>query len=62
MKVVAIIQARMGSTRLPGKILKKVLGRPLLEYQIERVKQSKLIDEIVIATTTNEIEQSIVDF
>ncbi|MGJ9459586.1 cytidylyltransferase domain-containing protein [Oceanobacillus sp. CF4.6] len=62
MKVVAIIQARMGSTRLPGKILKKVLDKPLLEYQIERVKRSKLIDEIVIATTTNEIEQPIVDF
>lgn len=61
MKVVAIIQARMGSTRLPGKILMEVLDKPLLEYQIERVKRSKLIDEIVIATTTNEIEQPIID-
>lgn len=62
MKVVAIIQARMGSTRLPGKVLLKVLDKPLLAYQIERVKKAKLINEIVIATTTNEIDQEIVDF
>ncbi|MFB4167776.1 cytidylyltransferase domain-containing protein [Virgibacillus sp. JSM 102003] len=62
MKVVAIIQARMGSTRLPGKILKKVLDKPLLEYQIERVRRSELIDEIVIATTLNKDEQPIIDF
>lgn len=62
MNVVAIIQARMGSTRLPGKILKKVLGKPLLDYQIERLKRSKLINKIVIATTTNKQDQEIVDF
>lgn len=61
MKVVAIIQARMGSTRLPGKIMKEVLEKPLLEYQIERVRRSKLIDEIVIATTTKDTEQPIID-
>lgn len=51
-RVVVILQARMGSTRLPGKILKKILDRPLLSYQIERLRRAKLIDEIVIATTT----------
>lgn len=51
MKVVAIVQARMGSTRLPGKVLKEVLSRPLLSYQIERMKRATLIDELVIATT-----------
>jgi spore coat polysaccharide biosynthesis protein SpsF len=61
LKVVAIIQARMGSTRLPGKILKKVLGRPLLEYQIERVRRSRFIHQIVIATTNKESEQPIID-
>ncbi|WP_071396773.1 cytidylyltransferase domain-containing protein [Bacillus tuaregi] len=61
MKIVAIIQARMGSTRLPGKVLKEVLGKPLLEYQIERVKRSKRIDEIVIATTSKEVDQPIID-
>ncbi|WKA47114.1 glycosyltransferase family protein [Geobacillus zalihae] len=60
MKVAAIIQARMGSTRFPGKVLKKVLGKTLLEYQIERVKRAKTIDEIIIATTTKESDDPIV--
>jgi len=49
--VVAIIQARIGSTRLPGKVLKKVAGRPLLEYMIERAKKAKTLDAIILATT-----------
>lgn len=52
MKTVAIIQARMGSTRLPGKVLMKLQDKSVLEHVIERVKQAKLIDEIVVATTT----------
>ncbi len=51
MKVVAIIQARMGSTRLPGKVMKEIVGKTVLEHVITRVKQAKGIDEIVIATT-----------
>lgn len=62
MKVVAIIQARMGSTRLPGKIMKEVMGKPLLEYQIERVKRAKTIDEIIIATTTKKADDQIAEF
>ncbi|TCS83310.1 cytidylyltransferase domain-containing protein [Tepidibacillus fermentans] len=61
MKIVAIIQARMTSTRLPGKVLKKVLDKPLLEYQIERIQRSKHLHEIVIATTTNETDNPIVE-
>ncbi|MFA6551013.1 MAG: glycosyltransferase family protein [Patescibacteria group bacterium] len=48
-----IIQARYGSTRLPGKVLKKINGVTLLEYEINRVKKAKKIDKIVIATTDN---------
>jgi spore coat polysaccharide biosynthesis protein SpsF len=62
MKTVIIVQARMTSTRLPGKILKTVLDKPLLEYQIERLRRIKLADEIVIATTINDTDQPIVDF
>ncbi|MEY9979961.1 cytidylyltransferase domain-containing protein [Lysinibacillus sp. RC79] len=53
MKIVGIVQARMSSTRLPGKVLKEVNRKPLLAYQIERMRKSSLIDELVIATTPN---------
>lgn len=61
MKTVIIVQARMTSTRLPGKVLKPVLGKSLLEYQIERLKRVTLADSIVIATTTNDTDQPIVE-
>jgi len=51
--VTAIIQARATSSRLPGKVLKEVLGRPLLLFMLERVLDSKFIDKIVVATTNN---------
>lgn len=51
--VAAIIEARMTSTRLPGKILLPVLGRPLLELLIERLRRASTIDTIVVATTNN---------
>jgi spore coat polysaccharide biosynthesis protein SpsF len=53
MKIVATIEARMNSTRLPGKVLIDIGGIRSLECQIQRLKQSKLIDEIVLATTLN---------
>ncbi len=60
MKTIVIVQARMTSTRLPGKVLKEVLGKPLLEYQIERLRRIHNTDEIIVATTTNETDQPIV--
>ena len=60
MNIVATVQARMGSTRLPGKVLKKVCGKPLLQYQIERIRRSRLVDQIVIATTINPKDDEIV--
>ena len=50
--IIAIIQARMGSTRFPQKMMKSIFGKPLIELYVNRVKPSKLIDQIVIATTT----------
>lgn len=58
-KVVATIEARMTSTRLPGKSMKKILGKPMLELLLERVKRSRLIDEIVVATTSNSTDDII---
>jgi spore coat polysaccharide biosynthesis protein SpsF len=55
-KVVAIVQARMGSTRLPGKVLKPVLDKSLLEYQVLRIRQSEMIDEVRIATSDRPID------
>ena len=51
MKVVVVIQARLGSTRLPGKVLLPLGGRPLLERMLARVRQAKTADEIIVATT-----------
>lgn len=51
MKIVSTIEARMGSTRLPGKTLAPIIGRPMLELLVERLKRVKQIDEIVVATT-----------
>ncbi|MGB2401365.1 MAG: cytidylyltransferase domain-containing protein [Porticoccaceae bacterium] len=59
MKIVAIIQARMASTRLPGKVLKKINNKHLLSILISRVKLSKNIDEIVVATTNNDTDDSL---
>jgi spore coat polysaccharide biosynthesis protein SpsF (cytidylyltransferase family) len=50
-RVVAIIQARMGSTRLPGKTIADISGKPLIVRIIDRIKASKTIDKIIIATT-----------
>jgi len=59
MKNLAIIQARMGATRLPGKVLLKVRGITLLEYEVERVRQSKKIHKIVVATTNQKPDDQI---
>jgi spore coat polysaccharide biosynthesis protein SpsF len=53
LKVVAITQARMTSTRLPGKIMMEAAGKTLLEHHLERLRRAGTIDEIVLATTEN---------
>ena len=57
--IAAIIQARMSSTRLPGKIFLEACGMSMLEHMITRVKHSKKIDEVVIATSNNSADDLI---
>jgi len=52
-RVVAIIQGRMSSSRLPGKILLDLDGQPMLVHVVERVSMAKTVDEVIVATTTD---------
>jgi len=52
-RTVAIIQARMTSTRMPGKILSPILGKPMLELLIERLRRARRLDDVWVATTIN---------
>ena len=64
MKVVALVQARMGSTRLPGKVLRAIVGKPMIELLLARLSQSSELDEIVVAASEevkNDKLQSVVE-
>lgn len=60
MKILAITQARVGSSRLPNKVLKKINDKTLLEIHLNRILKSSRIDELIIATTTNTNDDDIV--
>ncbi len=60
MKTVVVVQARMTSTRLPGKILKNILGKAVLELQIERIRRISNANEIVVATTVNRSDDPVI--
>ena len=62
MKKVCIVQTRMGSTRLPGKVMKDLCGKPVIWHVIDRLKRCNNIDLIVIATTTNEQDNIIEEY
>ncbi len=57
--LLAILQARTSSTRLPGKVLKPILGRPMLSLQIERIQRSKKIDKLIVATSNDRSDSDI---
>lgn len=58
-KTVAIIQARMGSTRLPGKVLLDLAGQPVLAWSVNRLRRTRTIDHVVVATTTQPADDAI---
>tara|TARA_B100001173_G_C15973399_1_gene541059 strand:+ start:188 stop:946 length:759 start_codon:yes stop_codon:yes gene_type:complete len=62
MKILGIIQARMGSSRLPGKVLKDINGEPMIKFLINRLKMSKHINDFVVATTTSKHDDELVEY
>lgn len=61
-RVVAIIQARMGASRLPGKVLMDIEGKAMLARVVERVRRAKTIDEVVVATTSDNVDDEVALF
>lgn len=62
MKVLAITQARMGSTRFPGKIMEKVQDKTLLQMHVDRIREASVIDQLMVATTTHDHDAPISAF
>ncbi len=62
MTVGIILQARMGSSRLPGKVLKPLAGRPMLGHILERLETSRKADLLVLASTTSPVDSQVLDF
>jgi spore coat polysaccharide biosynthesis protein SpsF len=59
--IIAILQARFSSSRLPGKVLKTILGKPMLALQIERIRGSKLVDKLMVATSDYDEDNKIAE-
>ncbi len=58
----AVLQARMSSSRLPGKVMMKINGQPMIYWQILRILESKRIDRLIVATSIDPTDDSLVDF
>lgn len=61
MKVIATVEARMGSSRLPGKVMLPLAGKPMIIRLVERVARSQMVNEVVVATTDQPSDQIIID-
>ncbi|HWU54940.1 MAG TPA: NTP transferase domain-containing protein [Rhizomicrobium sp.] len=61
-RVVALIQARMGSTRLPGKALKPIAGQPLLWHIVHRLKACRLLEDIAVVTSSSAADDAVVEW
>jgi spore coat polysaccharide biosynthesis protein SpsF len=62
MQVICIVQARMNSKRLPGKVMKEIQGIPIIGHILNSLSYSKKIDDIVVATTTNSVDDILVNY
>jgi len=62
MNKVAIIQARMGSSRLPGKVLLDIAGKPMIQHVIERTRRARMLDSVTVATTTDASDDPVAAF
>jgi spore coat polysaccharide biosynthesis protein SpsF len=58
----AIVQARMSSSRLPGKVLMDIAGMPMIGRQIERIKEAKLISDVIVATSVHPTDDPLIDY
>ena len=62
MKIAAVIQARMGSTRLPGKVFMDLEGEPMLARVVNRVERAASLDSVIVATTVEPADDQIAEF
>ena len=60
MSTLAIVQARMSSTRFPGKVLADLQGEPMIIRQVERIRRATTLDQVVVATTTDQTDDELV--
>ncbi|WP_169577920.1 cytidylyltransferase domain-containing protein [Salisaeta longa] len=61
MNIVAVIQARMGSTRLPGKVLRDIAGRPMIDWVVRRARRISSVDQVVVATSVLDKEKPLIE-
>jgi len=59
--IVTVLQARMSSTRLPGKVLRPILGRPMIAHQIDRIRRARLIGRLVVATSVRPEDDAVAE-
>jgi spore coat polysaccharide biosynthesis protein SpsF (cytidylyltransferase family) len=60
--VVAVLQARMSSSRLPGKVLLEINGQPMIWWQIQRILKSNMVDKVIVATSTDSTDDVLAEY